>query len=360
LAGLRFIQQTALESGWRRNIILGLSGLAALFMAHQLVAALPGYVTKVQLGPDFLGYLSRTQAWTAKTLAAGALLAIREAGLVLMGVALSRHASFSIKVAVWSGIACWWLSAFSFHIAGVCAMLVAACSLMDNPQWFARTPKTLLLAAFLLVPAQLVDPAGPMAGAAWFLSVGGMVWLVLTEAGLCRADGNYERILFPSMGSLGISILAITGAILIGSGIISFGRVSACIPTNKITPEFRDIWLSVRNFTPKNALIFTDRDGNDPLLSSCFSCYPAVAGRQIYVATLYGGSNRKNTKRLQQLIRENRLVMEGMIYPAELPEASGYKTYYSVVATGRVVPRNFELVYRNSNYCLYSIKPPVR
>jgi hypothetical protein len=175
----------------------------------------------------------------------------------------AQHATAqrATAIAVCLGALTSWLSPFVFEAAGLCAVILGACVLVDHDE---RPPLALGTAAGTLLCAGAValDPSGRTAGLL-------LVLLVAIPCGLGVRSGpifSGGRGILPA-GALVLSLSAIL-ALANGSLILNSGH-----RPEELTPAVRDIWRATRERTPPRALIFTDQTGLDTSLVGGWNTY---------------------------------------------------------------------------------------
>ena len=68
-----------------------------------------------------------------------------------------------------------------------------------------------------------------------------------------------------------------------------------------LTPQVRQIWLTVKQRTPEDALIFTDQTGVEATLLGSWNTYAFIGARQIFVSNLYMNQvTRDNPQRARE------------------------------------------------------------
>lgn len=152
------------------------------------------------------------------------------------------------------------------------------------------------------------------------LGAGALAWLRRPSAGLAVA------------GAAGIVslVLALTGTLRLGT-----------YATTLTTSDY-DVWHQVSGRVPEGSLVFTDT-------TQAFDYYPAIAGRQLYLAGWYETRLQSDRDEL-----ERRLRLNGDVLAGRRPPIQGGS--YAVVDRSRPRPPGFALLYANDRFALYRIR----
>ena len=106
---------------------------------------------------------------------------------------------------------------------------------------------------------------------------------------------------------------------------------------------------------PEDGLVFTTLTGLEITPHRGWNNYPAVSGRQLFVAGWYDGRLVSNAEDRDRKLAENAAVLEGRLHPDELPLSREYGSYFAVAALEEQLPPAFRRVYANDAYALYEI-----
>ena len=116
-----------------------------------------------------------------------------------------------------------------------------------------------------------------------------------------------------------------------------------------LTPSDYEIWLEVGRRVPSNGLVFAQLD---PLFLNSY--YPAVAGRQLYLAGAVD-SRLVVDGGLAHREKVNAQVLRGGLPPENAIRSRSYTSFFAVLTTATRAPRRFIPLYSNRTYTLYRI-----
>jgi hypothetical protein len=126
-------------------------------------------------------------------------------------------------------------------------------------------------------------------------------------------------------------------------------------PAVAITTADHDIWGEVENRVPEDALVFTTLTGVEVTPHAGWNNYPAIAGRQLYIAGWYDGRLVSHEEDRDRKLASNQAVLTGGVQPDELDLSRRYSAYYAVARRSDQMPPSFKRVYANDDYVLYAI-----
>jgi hypothetical protein len=322
----------------------GVAGIFGLYSMTMLVHFIPLFGAS-SVGPESF----RTPHWFFLLRDVGALLMIASAWLVA-----EKGAALAVTIGLATFLAYSWL----FQINFVCAALVLGLILVSG-QPSSIYGRALALAAFAMsLPALILgDPAnGIVSGVLWVVCLGGAA-LVATPNGPATTTVA-RQMTFPNL-----TLLAIVAVVVISLGLLGVSRGSIIANSGwhftmrkPLTPALKEIWSTVRERTPNDALIFTDQvdETEDPL--GGWNTYAFSGQRQLYLSSYVTNFELRNDKRkLNQTLTTNKDVLDGSRPPQRVSTRRTYHSFYAVVSTTRPVPPTWRPIIKNSQYALYEI-----
>ena len=254
------------------------------------------------------------------------------AGQLLLAVALARARAYTL------------LATLAVSVLG---NLVVAGHRMDITVGLS----ILLAALFFIESGDLRSQRWPVAGAAlafafsaWFRDLvaarTGLALVSLLACGLVLAMTQRRPLV------VGVCGTCVVGALALG-------------PSTRqatLTPAAYSVWQRVHDVVPADGLVFTSLTGDAIFGDQGWNYYPAVAGRQVYLA---GWSNSPllvdQTERRRRL-ELNRRVLTGAESPHVLGLDDEFTQAYAVLRASEPVPHTFRSVYRNAEFALYRIE----
>ena len=264
-------------------------------------------------------------------------LALLVAGEIVLAVALARARSWTLLVAFAATVLpSWFLSGYGFDIAIGTEIFLAALLVLDG----ARLDLRLALAAGTLLALSVATREA-----------------LGTEPGVVLA-----LVLLASFGSvvLGRSHAVALRAVVVGAA--SLAAVLAVAsgfdvgdPAVAVTRTDRDIWAEVHDRVPEDALVFTTMTGLEVTPHRGWNNYPAIAGRQLFIAGWYDGRLVSHPEDRDRKLALNRAVLSGRLRPDELRLSRRFDGYYAVAESGAKLPPSFRRLYENADYALYEI-----
>lgn len=317
--------------------------------------------------------------------------ALELAGYLLLAIALLRARANALLAALlvcllWS----WTISGYSIAVGLGIAALLSTLLFRERPlprgtlaaaglclaagTWFrdfagvrAGLVETACLTATLL--SALTTAAGrPARELLWFHArlyalVGGMALLALAghalaamvlaaaAAALLAAPSRLLRPVAPAA----VAAFLVLGAVAAGragqAGTLRLGTYDTTI----LPSEQYDAWRHVRRLVPRDALVFTSMTGRDVAASAGLNYYPAIAGRQVYIAGWYQSRLRTEPKELDRRLRQNGAVLDGSRSPRQIETYGSFRSFYAVLPRSAQPPGTFRRLYANRRYALYRI-----
>ena len=273
---------------------------------------------------------------------------LRDLSAVLLAVVAFLVADWLAAIAIAFGFLLFLIFPYVLLFDFVCSTIIVGLVACDRPQrlWTYRVP--LLGALLLALPAVLLtDPAGLSTGLVWLACIGATIWIALPRQ---------RPLMWPGPGRA-----AAVAAVLTGLGLIAAARGELVLTSGwqagVLTPQVRQIWLTVKQRTPEDALIFTDQTGVEATLLGSWNTYAFVGARQIFVSNLYMNQvTRDNPQRAREVLRENEAILKGDIHPSQLGLRGRYSGYYAVVSNERRLPAQWERMFQNECCALYRLK----
>lgn len=381
--------------------VLGLAVLAARFRSGRERALLIGVVTAAVAVA--IGFLAVTAHWYAGLFrfaflpadAAQSLadqLDVRSApglsptfeivGQVMVFAAVVRARVWALAGAVAVAVVgIWLLEGQGFDMALSAVLLLAAVSFWRDAVAFAGCRLLLLGAgAALTLAAWLRDISGVRAS---LVMVG-----LLVAAVVAVLDGGTPRVWAAYAGAAAAGLLALSGETVVGAAVaaavavtlVAAPRTSLWVATGMLaagcalaaasaaggsfgfgqrlaalTPEDHDIWSHVAAVVPADGLVFTSETGAAITGRQGWNNYPAVAGRQLYIAGWYDGALTADREEVARRLALNARVLTGALAPDRANLHDEYGSYFAVLEKQRKAPRRFRLLYENAGFALYKI-----
>jgi len=257
--------------------------------------------------------------------------------LLLLAIVI-RARSWAIAAALATSVAAsWFLAGQVFDGAVVTANLLAALVIWHRPD-LIRSQRLLLGAA-----------AVALALSVWFREIygvrAGLILLLLFGLGLLPALA--ERLRRPTL-------VLTTGFLLaLAAGWAGDLRLSAAAVT--LTPADYVLWQRVEELVPPEGLVFTTMTGPRVTQREGWNNYPAIAGRQIYLAGWYDGRLTSQPDELERRLELNTKVLTGELAPDQLDLGRDFEAFFAVTRRSERVPPSFERLYSNRSFALYRI-----
>ncbi len=334
-------------------VIMVVGAVACLYGAWMLNSYLWFYIHK--LGPEtYLHNLNGLPFWPM-----GVLYLLREAGYATCGVLAVRLLPLRISLALAVALAAGLIYPWIFRIDAIVALLVAVLLIVRQSQANSLQLILLAVALALAAPASLFgDYVGGNLWLVWPIAISGLTLVALASRKPdFRAYERSPKLLWPWIS---VTFCFCVTLVFIATGHLAVTNRER-VEQAELTPMVRDIWQSVREKTPKNALIFTDQVSEKFSLVGGYNTYAFAGQRQIYLSNIWGTlALTRDVDQRRNILRLNRSILSGQTHPVELADTSKYSTFFAVVDNSRIVPMGWHLVHRNSVYALYRIesKPP--
>jgi hypothetical protein len=313
----------------------------ALYAIAMLVSFLPTFLGRADIGPN--GYRYPTWWFIARDIATLALIVISFLAFDF-GIALALSIGFASALA------------FAFLFTGnfSCAALLLGVMSLTYSERAARYrwPITAAL-AFTLPSVFLALKDGLTSGAIWVCCVCGMVIVALAVANSAFSAQILRAVALCAFATAAVAALGLFGAAT--GNIIASSGWNAGQPA--VTPEVRDIWLAARRLTRPDALIFTDQVSEQPTLLGGWNLYAVTGQRQIYLSNFMNSDLRTDLAKLRSALAINEAVLSGQRRPTDVQTRDRYRHFFAVISASRQAPADWDVVYRNSKYNLFQIRP---
>jgi hypothetical protein len=241
---------------------------------------------------------------------------------------------------------------FLFSVCFVCSTVLIGLFAFENPERLRRFKWPILAALMLALPAAVLnDPAGVLSGVAWIMCIGGGTLMALSHIAAEPDKQRFTPFVSRYSAALGMAAIILIGLIGVGRGqiIVDSGWRRGA---PELTPQVRDIWLTVRTLTPKDALIFTDQTGPEPTLLRGWNSYSFFGQRQVFVSSYF---NTLDLRKTPDVFRQNSAVLSGDLAPEQLHLSRHYSSYFAVVSRTSTVPKDWTKIYENTDYALYRL-----
>jgi hypothetical protein len=323
---------------------LGVGGFFAIYSTAMLFHFLPLFLEYAAIGPESL----RIPHW---------YFVCRDAGALMMMVLAWIVADLPVALALCLGLTTFLLYSWVFQINFVCVSIVLGLILISNPprSIFVRT---LALAAFALsLPAlSLGDQASPSTGLVWIVCLGGAALIATLSA-----VGSTK--VLPQFTPRTTALVATTTLMVTGLGLAGVARGSIIadsgwhfVERERMTPELREVWSTVRERTAKDALIFTDQVDETETTLGGWNTYAYSGQRQVYLSSYVTNFGLRNNKQeLRKILSINESVLNGNRSPGDIPTQRKYSSFYAVVSVSHAAPPKWRLIFENRQYALYEI-----
>jgi hypothetical protein len=326
-----------------RLAVLGVAGVFGIYSAAMLIHFVPLFVGNADIGPESY----RTPRWYFVSRDAGALLMVALAWLV---------AEKPVALALSFGLATFFAFSWVFQVNYVCVCLVLGLILFSDRSQSIYARMIALVAFALSLPALILgDQASPSSGVVWIACVGGAT---LTAVFGALRITNVPQLTFRTSASIAITILMLTILGLVGVTRGSIIADSGWHLTQRapLTPALKEIWSTVRERAPEDALVFTDQVDETQDLLGGWNTYAYAGQRQIYLSSYYTNFElRHDSRKLDAVLTINKAVLEGRRSPQNVPTQRNYGSFYAVVSMTKVAPPNWRQLFQNRQYALYEI-----
>ena len=149
----------------------------------------------------------------------------------------------------------------------------------------------------------------------------------------------------------GLSLGCVAAAAAVRSNTLRLGTYDTTIlPTQQF-----EVWRRVASSVPPDGLVFTDQTGPSSDAASGSNYYPAIAGRQVYLAGWYQSPLRNDDPERNRRLALNQRVLDGKVSPTSIASLQPYRSFYAVVANRGSHPRSFRRLYANERFALFQI-----
>lgn len=297
----------------------------------------PRLVAVGGLGPE--GYVWMFK-WGSGFKSSSAYL-FRDVGTFILAIAAFTLAPRLTAAAVAIGLVSSLVAPFAMRGAFVSSVLLIGLVAFENPDRLARTRTIVLAGLILCLPAMLfTDPGGPLTGAVWVVCM--IAAVRATLSGGADAPSSITAVPWAPVDRLArytasVSIVAVAVFLLA----VAQGRVAIASSwvggKHKLTPEIRELWHTLPQVAPVDALVFTDQTGPDWGLLGGWNTYAFHGKRQLFISTWVQSSELQvDLEKRAAKLRWNDRVLDGSISPAAVPVRGQYDSFYAVVKRGRV------------------------
>lgn len=287
----------------------------------------------------------------------GLMFTARELGLVLTmalcGILLPWTTSVPLLVGGLIGLVYPWLFRVDFIVVQCLGalLLIQAGKTQNRLVWLA----VLILGLMALPAGLLTEPAKGYLWIVWPATMAAVV-CVAWFAGPRASSLSRERALLSTVGG---ASLIVFGSVLLA---VASGQLAVAdrkrIEASELTPAVHDIWATVRQRTPKTALIFTDQVSEGFGLLEGWNTYAFQGQRQLFLSTWIASNIlRTDAPGRTKALAINRAVLAGSLHPADVPETSRFSGFYAVVRASAARPANWTLIHANGEHGLYMIPP---
>lgn len=355
---------TALKDIRQRSPIVQISAVliaaAALSYCSLMVARyLPVMITEGGgIKPETLEHYQYGLQYLDRKHAALAALPyiLRDGATILLAFVAVRMLAWPLATAIVMGLIGALIFPWAMRINLDCAIIVLALAGVERPQLLKKLKWLALAALVCCLPAVAqTEFGGHPSSLVWFLCMGAMTYVVLGFTNTAAASPIFTQ-RSAQLAAGCFSFLLLTGLFAVARQQVYFDN-----PRDYITiwPNARDIWTTVRNRTPRGALLFTDQTGRgpgDPLdLNASWNSYATTAQRQIFIAGWYQSPElRQFSGRLKSRLDLNAKILDGRMRPQDVIYRRGpYTDFYAVVERSRAMPSQWHKIYENSSFTLY-------
>lgn len=205
-------------------------------------------------------------------------------------------------------------------------------------------------AAPLVAYAYAVAAVGALIALAGHQYLGALavVILLLVPSVARRLPAHARRLGIPA--ALAASAVATLVIAVVQRDEFGLGR-----PPPTLTTEDYAVWQRAEEVVPDDGLIFTSLTGRKIEIHQGWNNYPAIAGRQLYLAGWYDGRLISDRAELERRLALNRRVLTGDLRPDQLDLSRAFGSYFAVLRRSEPTPPSFEPLYSNRLFALYRI-----
>lgn len=315
---------------WSRGAKIALFAMAALVV-------LIGAWLVVTFGPRLLAVGGiRPEGWKASW-----PFVLRDLGTMTLAAAALIGLRWWTAIPIALGLLTALVVPFTMRGVFVSAVVLIALAFAGGPgtPTPARAAKLVVVGLALCVPAMLFkDPGGRLTGFVWAACM-----VLALRAALApdawpgtRLAAPQARARLPGLtkGLAGAALVLFLFATAAGRVGMSSNWVNG---RYMLSPQIYELWHTVPQVVPRDALVFTDQTGTDWGLLEGWNTYAFFATRQFFLSTwVQSGELQADEKRRNEKLRWNFLVLDGALPPTAVPLRGTYASFYAVVAQGRV------------------------
>lgn len=325
---------------------LVIAGLFGAYCIYMLAKFLPLFSASTTIGPESY----RTPGW---------IYTLRDASASMLVVLAWLTTKRLIALALTFGMATFLAFSWVFQANFVCVTLVLGLVTVATPRLSVATRIFALAALAISLPAALLgDIAGASSGFMWLLCLGGGTLIaVLSAVDLTRL---HLRFTLPVSALVAATTFAIAAIALVGvaRGTVIVDSGWHIQAQQRLSPQLKEIWSSVRQSTPKDALIFTDQVDDTESTLGGWNTFAYSGQRHVFLSSYVTTFALRNDRaKLRDVLAVNDAVLAGTRAPRDVATQFSYGSYYAVVSATRQTPSGWRKVFSNSLYALYEIAP---
>lgn len=310
------------------------------------------------------------------------------AGQLLLGAALfrARNYAFLAALAV-SLVGNWFVGGYGFDIAVGTVVLLSALFFWTTPAVLERSRTLVLAAAVVLVLSAWFRDISPVRASFVFVVL--LAVALLAAWGAADGEASAARAAYTFAGGAAAVTLGIAGHAFVGFLVLATlsllpfvaARAAAlAVPVAvalavtlasaaerredlrlnpfgaTLTTADYDLWQRVAHVVPEDGLVFTSMTGKEVDGRHGWNNYPAIAGRQLYLAGWYDGRLVSRPEELERRLAVNRRVLAGALSPSELELDRRFGSFFAVLWRAETPPDSFHRLYANELLALYRIE----
>jgi hypothetical protein len=310
------------------------------------------------------------------------------AGQLLLGTALLRARNYAFLAALAASlVGNWFVGGYGFDIAVGTVVLLSALFFWSTPAALERNRLLVWAAAVVLALSAWFRDVSPVRAS--FVLVTLLAVALLAAWGAAAGEVSAPRAAY----TFGAGAAAVTLG-LAGHAFIGFLAFAALVLVPFLAPRAAavalplavalavtlafaaarrddlrlnpfgatlttadyDVWQRVADVVPKDALVFTSLTGKEVDGRHGWNNYPAISGRQLYLAGWYDGRLVSRPGELDRRLAVNRRVLAGELSPAGLELDRRFRSFFAVLWRAESPPGSFRRLYANELFALYRIE----
>ena len=353
--GLRFLQMSLLKLN-RRDFGIVVGVVMVLALSYVLyVWDSTSWILAGQFRWQFLPLITLYNITTGNSsLSDSAIAMFLILGHVLLILSAWRSNQVMVCSALLVGVLIFWLWPGYGNITYAVSITIFVALLYHELVVLYKSRFPLILAAIMLMVATALREINLVALRNGGVFISFIVFSVLPPIiwGV-REDTKIGR-----MCKKGLQLVSVGTAVglIVFSLALANGFFGTSIPkTGALTPTDYDIWHKVKKLVPADTLIFSDFTGTKIDLRHGWNYYSGVSGRQMYIGGWYSSPLRFDADALADRLKQNDMVLNGMVSPWDLQLSRNYSSYFAVVERKRGMPEEYSLRYVNQDYAIYEI-----